>query len=328
MKESKKCPFCGEIHEVENVERGRLFRCSNGRNYYVQDSVCAYADDITKQRRLNAIYEYIEIKPYLQIEGVRKLWKFYYDENEMSKLEDEYVNVYLLMQEYPADVAARIDRILLNLAQDYPLLSEKFTLKRCMEKFRRFYCESKAPETEIRSILSMLSDLGNVKCHSEITTYDDEGPKYSITAQGWKKVSQLRKANEVKKQGFIAMSFDPSIRFIEDCFKMAISAAGYTPQIIKEKEHNNYIMPEIFYEIRQSKFVVVDVTLPNYGAYYEAGYALALGKEVIFCCEEKVFKNEKMKPHFDVIQKSMIVWKDKEDLVERLKNRITATVNI
>ena len=35
------------------------------------------------------------------------------------------------------------------------------------------------------------------------------------------------------------------------------------------------------HEINRSKFVVFDLTTPNYGAYYEAGYALGRGKVVI-----------------------------------------------
>ena len=189
------------------------------------------------------------------------------------------------------------------------------------------YCESKAPEAEINSLISMLEELNYIKWRSDIKNYDNEGRKYSITVKGWEKISQLRQLNEVTKQGFIAMSFDPQVKYIEDCFKKAISEAGYKPQIIKDKEHNNYIMPEIFYEIKQSRFVVVDITKPNYGAYYEAGYAQALGKEVIVCCKQEVFDNSDTRPHFDIAQKSMIIWKDEEDLVVRLKNRIIATVN-
>lgn len=77
------------------------------------------------------------------------------------------------------------------------------------------------------------------------------------------------------------------------------------------------------FEISRSKFVVVDITYPNYGAYYEAGYAEALGKEVIICCRDTDFK-----PHFDIAQKSAIVWKDENDLEERLYRRIEATVGL
>ena len=72
---------------------------------------------------------------------------------------------------------------------------------------------------------------------------------------------------------------------------------------------------------------MVDVTVPNYGAYYEAGYAEALGKEVIICCREDIFKSDK-KPHFDIAQKSLIIWEDEKDLENRLYKRIEATVGL
>ena len=72
----------------------------------------------------------------------------------------------------------------------------------------------------------------------------------------------------------------------------------------------------------------MDVTYPNYGAYYEAGYAQALGKQVIICCRKAEFddKENKDRPHFDIAQKAMVVWEDENDLVRRLKKRIEATV--
>ena len=122
------------------------------------------------------------------------------------------------------------------------------------------------------------------------------------------------------------MAFMDETRSIREAFRTAIKDSGYAVSIIDEKEHNNQIVPEIFYEIERSKFVVVDVTFPNYGAYYEAGYAQALGKQVILCCRKTEFDSDNGRPHFDVAQKSMIVWKDEEELIERLKRRIKATV--
>ena len=329
MSEKEYCPICKKEHEVvylTNV-RGTIYKCSNCKHYGISETVLYADNDVEKERRLNVIYNFIEHKPTCVKGGRNFDWVFYYDENVMSQSDEEYVNVFPLMQDYPKDVAVRMDQILLNLADDHPMLSDLFTTQSCVEKFRRFYCESKNLEAEVNNVLSMFSDLGYIKWHSEIKTYHNEGSKYSITAKGWEKVSQLRQTNEVSNQGFIAMSFAQETNNIKDCFMKAISDAGYKPMIINAKEHNNYIMPEIFYEIKRSKFVVVDVTFKNYGAYYEAGYALALGKEVIFCCEEKTFNDPNKKPHFDVVQKSMIIWKDEADLITRLKNRITATVN-
>ena len=124
------------------------------------------------------------------------------------------------------------------------------------------------------------------------------------------------------------MAFGKETENIREDFRVAIEGLNYSIRIIDEKEHNNQIVPEIFYEIERSKFVVVDVTYPNYGAYYEAGYAEALGKQVIICCRKKEFddKENPNRPHFDISQKSMVVWEDEKDLISRLSKRIEATV--
>ena len=152
---------------------------------------------------------------------------------------------------------------------------------------------------------------------------------YTITAEGWKKVEELKKKHKEIKQAFVAMAFGDQTKEIREGFRTAINEAGYSMRAIDEKEHNNQIVPEIFYEIQRSKFVVVDVTYPNYGAYYEAGYAYGLGKEVIVCCSKEAFENKDgthVRPHFDISQKSMVIWEDIEDLKARLQRRIEATV--
>lgn len=168
-------------------------------------------------------------------------------------------------------------------------------------------------------VLDILADLGYLKVM-------DNNRNYSISAEGWKKIDEIRKKNLISKQAFVAMQFGDTTKHIREAFRKAINECGYSMHIIDEKEHNNQIVPEIFYEIRNSKFVVVDVTYPNYGAYYEAGYAQALGKEVIVCCGKESFEDSVRGPHFDIAQKSMIIWKNEEDLINRLKQRIEATV--
>lgn len=167
--------------------------------------------------------------------------------------------------------------------------------------------------------MEILTDLGYLKDPQRNQTY-------TITAEGWKKIDVLRKKNLIRKQAFIAMQFGDKTENIRKAFRKAITESGYSVKIIDEKEHNNQIVPEIFFEIEQSLFVVVDVTYPNHGAYYEAGYAQALGKEVIVCCRKHEFDNPSTHPHFDIAQKSMIIWDDDKDLVSRLKRRIEATI--
>ena len=42
--------------------------------------------------------------------------------------------------------------------------------------------------------------------------------------------------------------------------------------------------------IRDAKFVIVDLTHDNHGAYWEAGYAEGLGKPVIYVCKKDKFE--------------------------------------
>lgn len=123
-----------------------------------------------------------------------------------------------------------------------------------------------------------------------------------------------------KKKVFVAMWFDDSMNKCRESIQNVISDCGYKPMLIDMKEHNNQIVPEIFKEINDSEFVVADLTGHRGGVYYEAGYAMAKGKQVILCCRDGE------PTHFDVAQINTIYWKNEEDLYERLAKRINATI--
>ena len=155
------------------------------------------------------------------------------------------------------------------------------------------------------------------------------GNACAISAKGWQRIEDIQKKNLNQRHGFIAMAFREETESIRNRFREAIQNCGYKAMAIDEKEHNNQIVPEIFYEIDNSKFLVMDATYPNYGAYYEAGYALGRGKEVIICCSKKSFDDPtKIRPHFDIQQKSMIIWNTEAELVSRLEKRIKATIDL
>ena len=61
--------------------------------------------------------------------------------------------------------------------------------------------------------------------------------------------------------------------------------AGEYPFTVKA-ETNDFITPELLKYIRDSKFVVVDLTHKNNGAYLEEEYALGVGKPVIQLCQK------------------------------------------
>lgn len=112
----------------------------------------------------------------------------------------------------------------------------------------------------------------------------------------------------------------------EDGIRPAIEEAGYVALRIDQKEHINKIDDEIIAEIRRSGFLVADFTQGCEGArggvYYEAGFAHALGIQVIFTCH----RDSLNELHFDTEHYNHIVWSSEEELHKKLKNRILAVI--
>jgi nucleoside 2-deoxyribosyltransferase len=104
--------------------------------------------------------------------------------------------------------------------------------------------------------------------------------------------------------------------------KPAIEKAGYTAYRIDEQAHSDNIIFKIMAEIRNSRFVVADVTEQRNGVYFEAGYALGLGLPVIW----SVRKDDASNVHFDTAQYNQIRWESAPDLEEAMFNYICAII--
>ena len=317
----KRCPLCGseECTIEDGINFVKIIRCKS------LDIVVRIVDDVFDDFKgsalshvLNIVVEFILRK---RTGPDKKWWTFYYDEaEEQSSKDGSYINLAPIMRNYPISVIEKADRVLLNLAWMYKCYGVSFCIE--SDECRLYLPEDYMNYDECEGMIRILMDLGYVKEGNTRYTY-------VITVEGWKHIEDLKKQNVESKQAFIAMSFCDETKTIREGFRQAITEVGYNTVIIDEKEHNNQIVPEILYEIERSKFVVVDVTYPNYGAYYEAGFAQGLGKQVIVCCKRDVFENKDgiyIRPHFDISQKSMVIWDNIEELVIRLKRRIAATV--
>ena len=108
----------------------------------------------------------------------------------------------------------------------------------------------------------------------------------------------------------------------EKGFEPGIRDAGYKPMRIDYKEHNNKIDDQIIAEIKRSRFLVADFTSERGGVYFEAGFAKGIKIPVIFTCRKDLSENI----HFDTRQFNHILWEKPEELRERLKDRISATI--
>ena len=153
-----------------------------------------------------------------------------------------------------------------------------------------------------------------------------DGATVTTTIDGLIRVEE-RTTEADARNGFVAMWFNEELN---EAFTAGMSPAiednGFNAIRIDRHEHNNKIDDEIISEIRRSRFVIADFSCgadgPRGGVYFEAGYALALGKPVVFTVRAPDLE----KVHFDTRQFNHIVWEDPDDLHQKLKNRIAATI--
>jgi len=239
----------------------------------------------------------------------------------------ECVAVESLEHLYPHTISERVDMILMNLSERIKVIGDEFVIPGPGDKMKRLYPlffvddshGSNKLSQQIYSTKEIMKECGIIK---HTNTLGDNENAYTFTADGWNRLIALQSETKVIAQAFIAMSFAPEMSSARVHIQRAISDHGYIPVVIDEKEYNGQIVPEMLYEIRRSKFVVADLTLHRNGVYYEAGYAQASGKAVIYTCKGTDFSDK----HFDIAQENIIKWVTEQELYEKLLRRIESTI--
>ncbi|WP_052059881.1 hypothetical protein [Lysinibacillus fusiformis] len=178
---------------------------------------------------------------------------------------------------------------------------------------------------DYKDILSRLKELDDYMYLVTMIYIYQNFDNYEIWAGIPNRVKSVLRQLNIKipnygKTVFIAMSFNEELLGLRGALCSVLESNGFKPIIIDSKEHNNQIVPEIFFEINKAEFVIVDLTDHRTGVYYEAGYAKGVGKEVIFTCKKDDFANR----HFDVAQTNTIVWENENQLKQKLDARIEA----
>lgn len=233
---------------------------------------------------------------------------------------------------HPSKFSEKVEYTLLDIARrsmffgdsvvyDYNSFCSAFFVKKFGKNGEKL--ESSKTSFQIQKIISYFKSKSTD--YADIVMSDDGFPvQVELNPTGWQRIENIEIADKNNRNVFIAMAFGDETKQTREALRRGITNAGYIPILIDEVMHNHQIIPEMFKQIRKSKFLVIDISVPNTGAYYEAGYAQGLGKEVIFCCSQKSFNNQEknMRPHFDVSQKQMILWNDENDLSIKLEQWI------
>ncbi len=261
-----------------------------------------------------------------------------YDEGNGTHGRPVHMDMEIISNWYPKTFSERVDNILLYIGEHIPhigqemiynwqellsmLFVDRYDITEDPVNIGCFKHEERSDDElnhEVQYMLNYLRTAGYIEWECGASGEDD-AEAVSLTPQGYKHIEQLQKYFSHGRNVLVAMKFgDDTIR-LREAIRKGIADAGYIAVFIDEVQHNDFITPELLKYIRDSKFVVVDLTHQNNGAYFEEGYAMGLGKPVIQLCQ----KDQRL--HFDIAQKNTIMWGVEDDIPERLKNRIIATI--
>ena len=157
----------------------------------------------------------------------------------------------------------------------------------------------------------------------------DQSFLITLSIKGWDYYEGLKKIGGTYRQAFMAMKFDDPILdlMFKDIFKLYVKQAGFELIRLDNNPKAGLIDDRLRVEIRNADFLIADLTHDNNGAYWEAGYAEGLGKQVIYTCEKEKFESNKT-THFDTNHHLTVKW-DKnfpQEAGEALKATIRATL--
>jgi len=120
-----------------------------------------------------------------------------------------------------------------------------------------------------------------------------------------------------QKQVFVIMKFDdPTLdSAYQGVIKPIVKKHGYRPLRIDDIQDSGKITDQIIEEISKSQIVIADLSGETPNCYYEAGFAHAIGKEMIFT----IRKNTPI--HFDLSVYRFIEWDTESKLRQHLDLR-------
>lgn len=229
---------------------------------------------------------------------------------------------------YPKSFAEKINMILLRLdklsdyiGQEIIIPKELFYSLMFVDRYKKDGTEVLLEEDMNRQAyfyINYLIDSEYIKGGTSIS--DNKVKPITISPKGYQRIDQVQMNKGYGRNALVAMKFGNDTLKLREFIKKGIIEADFNPILIDEVQYNEFITPELLSNIRNSRFVVVDLTHQNNGAYFEEGYAMGLGKPVIQLCKKDT------KLHFDIAQKNTIIWEKEEDIPLRLKNRIKATI--
>ena len=313
---SYNCPYCGHYQITREV----IYKLQLDIKFRT------FASAIAQERKLAGQDDYV--LQWRDIPGINNILKINIGEVPF-------------LNNYPKNYLEKLDRILVNIGRktsysplnyfrpniyDFALFFLQPQKDYYIVDMNGMYlkCEYQI-KLQIRETLHILEKLSWIEIKKSSGENRDWPLDIYITVNGLKHIQELHKTTEEKSQPFVAMWFPSEGEYVGilnnyvNSITNAIQQAGYSaPYIANRDKYNGAIMNKVINQIRESRFLIADLTCDEKsgmrgGVYYEAGLAAGLGMPVILTCHKKAQKFV----HFDLKQFNTIFWDFDENGIVR-----------
>ena len=188
------------------------------------------------------------------------------------------------------------------------------------------YSEIGASSSDLAfKLMEELEEKGVLKSRHISTFKSSTLVNVNLTLEGWEQYEAEKRGRFDGNYGFIAMKFgDGELDdLVQNIVKPALKEGiGYELYNMKDVSQAGIIDDIMRVQIRDSTFVIAELTHDNPGAYWEAGYAEGLGKPVIYICKKAKF--DEISTHFDTNHCTTVLWSRDND--EDFQQELIATL--
>ncbi len=222
-------------------------------------------------------------------------------------------------------VTEKADKLLLYLRRR----SRKFNVNVDLITNKVYSAAYAHDREEMEGLLDLLGEQKKIKNIDRFQIGGgDHTSRVVVTAKGWEYANKMGKTRKKLTQGFIAIKFDGEedtderIAAIEECIK----GNSYDPICLKEKHYNETIMEKAFGEIKDSRFIVADITKDSGPTTHEIGYAYGKDIPVILVAKKELDEKGKLKipGHFYLKHYNIILY----ETIDELKNKLLVAIKV
>ena len=316
------CPVC----EKECIE----YEYSRGDVHHVNCELCggkfSITDDAVEhiealQRGSDIRYKISSFIKQFHLHNKPNLKMYIYEDksNHAKKPKQIVYGVDEIIQRFPHTINDIFDQILLNLFALDNKPGAIITIKVNSRKEELipllFAQDFQAAKYYIEALMDR---------HYIARGINSTGTEWSIhiKPEGLQRIASIQALDpNLSKDVFVALDFKWKDSYNE-AIKPILVELGFNPICMLEHSKSENIDYAINAGIRKSRFIIVDLTHKNRGAYWEAGLGYGMEKVVILCCKKEGKKEPSNLVHFDLNHFNIIFYQNWEELKKELKDRI------